>query len=42
MLSGVGCCSVCSIIVKSFKFCFWVFCGDVVVSDGTGGLISMV
>ena len=31
-----------SIIVKSFKFCFWMFCGDVVVSDGTGGLISMV
>ena len=31
-----------SIIMKSFKFCFWVFCGDVVVSDGTGGLISMV
>ena len=25
-----------------FKFCFWMFCGDVVVSDGTGGLISMV
>ena len=24
-----------------FKFSFWVFCGDVVVSDGTGGLISM-
>ena len=31
-----------SVIVKSFKFCFWVFCRDVVVSDGTGGLISMV
>ena len=31
-----------SIIVKSFKFCFWVFCVDVVVSDGTGGLISMI
>ena len=27
---------------KIFKFCCWVFCGDVVVSDGTGGLISMV
>ena len=27
---------------KIFRFCFWVFCGDVVVSDGTGGLISMV
>ena len=25
-----------------FKFYFWVFCVDVVVSDGTGGLISMV
>ena len=24
---------------KIFKFCF---CGDVVVSDGTGGLISMI
>ena len=45
LLKGVGCCSLSlslSIIVKSFKFCFWVFCGDVVVSDGTGGLISMV
>ena len=31
-----------SIIVKSFKFSFWVFCEDVIVSDGTGGLISMV
>ena len=30
------------IIVKSLEFCFWVFCGDVVVSHGTGGLISMV
>ena len=29
-----------SIIVKSL--CFWVFCGDVMVPDGTGGLISMV
>ena len=27
---------------ESFKFCFWVFCGDVMVSDGTSGLISMV
>ena len=27
---------------KIFKFCFWVISGDVVVSDGTGGLISMV
>ena len=27
---------------KIFKFCFWVFCGDVLVSDGTGGLIAMV
>ena len=27
---------------KIFKFCFLVFCGDVIVSDGTGGLISMV
>ena len=27
---------------KISKFCFWVFCGDVVVSDGTGGLISMI
>ena len=24
-----------------FKIYFWVFCGDVVVSDGTDGLISM-
>ena len=31
-----------SIIVKSFEFCFWGFCGNVVVSDGTGGLISML
>ena len=31
-----------SIIAKSHKFCFWVFCGDVVISDGTGGLISVV
>ena len=31
-----------SIIVKIFKFCFWVFCGDVVISDGTDGLISVV
>ena len=31
-----------SIIGKSFKFCFGVFCGEAVVSDGTGGLISMV
>ena len=31
-----------SIIVEYFKFCFWVFCGDVVVSDGTGSLISMI
>ena len=30
-----------SIIVKS-KVSFWVFGGDVVVSDGTGGLIFMV
>ena len=28
-----------SIHVKSFKFCFWVFSRDGVVSDGTGGLI---
>ena len=27
---------------KFSKFFFWVFCGDVVVSDGTGGLISML
>ena len=27
---------------KIFKFCFWVFCQDVVVSEGTDGLISMV
>ena len=27
---------------KIFRLCFWVFCGDVVVSDGTAGLISMV
>ena len=27
---------------KILKFCFWVFCGDVLVSDGTGGLVSMV
>ena len=27
---------------KIFKFCFGVFCGDVVDSDGTGGLISIV
>ena len=31
-----------SIIVKILSSAFWVFCGDVVVSDGTGGLISMV
>ena len=31
-----------SIIVKSVEFCFWVFCGDVIVSDGNGGLFSMV
>ena len=27
---------------KILKFHFWMFCGDVVVSDGTGGLNSMV
>ena len=27
---------------KILKLCFWVFCGDVVVSEGTGGLISML
>ena len=31
-----------SIIVKSLNFCFWVFCEDVVVFDGIGGLISVV
>ena len=31
-----------SIIVKSLSSAFGVFCGDEVVSDGTGGLISMV
>ena len=31
-----------SIIVKSVKFCFWVFCGDMLISDGTVDLISMV
>ena len=31
-----------SVIVKFFKLCFWVFCGDVMVCDGTGGLVSMV
>ena len=25
-----------------FKFCFWIFCGDVMVSDGISGLISIV
>ena len=25
-----------------YKFYFWVFCGDVVISDGTGGFISLV
>ena len=25
-----------------YKICFWMFFGDVVVSDDTGGLISMV
>ena len=30
-----------SVIVTSFKFCFWVCFGDVMVSDDTGGLISM-
>ena len=44
-------CFLCSMVLgvalsvyycKIFKFCFWVFCGDVVISDGTGGLISMV
>ena len=27
---------------ETFKFCFWMFCMDVLVFDGTGGLISMV
>ena len=27
---------------KILKFCFWVICRDVVVSDDTGGLISIV
>ena len=27
---------------KILKVCFWVYCGDVMVSDGMGGLISMV
>ena len=27
---------------KILKFCFQVFCGDMVVSDGTSGLISMI
>ena len=31
-----------NLISKIFKFYFWVFCGDMVVSDSTGGLISMV
>ena len=44
-------CFICSVVYsvavsvyycEIFKFCFWVICGDVVVSDGTGGLISMV
>ena len=36
----VGCCCL-SIFVKSYKFCFWLICRDVVVSDGIDGLISM-
>ena len=43
--SFAWCCMVLlslSIIVKSFKFYFWVFCGDVVVFDGTVGWRSMV
>ena len=31
-----------SIIVKSLKFYFWVFCGDLVIYDGNHGLISVV
>ena len=42
LLNGVGCCSLSVCYCKIFKFCFWMFSGDVVVSDGTGGLISMV
>ena len=43
LLDGVGCCSLSlSIIVKALSSVFGCFCGDVVVSDGTGGLVSMV
>ena len=31
-----------SVFVKSLKFCFWVFCGDVVVSNDSSGFISIV
>ena len=41
LLNGVGCCCVC-LLLWNLKFCFWMFCGDVAVSDGTGGLIAMV
>ena len=34
--------SLCLLLWYLFKFCFLVFCVDVVVSDGTGGLISMI
>ena len=38
LLDGVGWLFSLSIIVKSLSSAFWAFCGDVVVSDGTGGL----
>ena len=31
-----------SIAMISFKLGFWVFCRDVVVSDGTGSLMTVV
>ena len=43
-------CFICSMVqgvavsvyyCRIFTLCFWVFCGDVMVSDGTGGVISM-
>ena len=42
LLDGVGCCPLSVYYCEIFKFCFWVFCGDVVISGGTSGLISLV
>ena len=39
LLNGVA---VSVYYCEIFKFCFWVFCGYVVVSDSPGGLIPMV